>query len=264
MILNKLVSPTEMYRSGDSSVVMKVFTQVNTGSPGDTGTLIAAEFDAINNAGTATRTIAVKATGDINLAAGNLVFPDGSVMNSNGLIWNASNQYIINSITNYLGTLYTCTAPNSNKQPDISTSYWTKASANAAFIAPIGTYVNQDFETGVTGWTSSTGFSITSQSGTVLSGNKSGMLSKIGSNRFGDTIHYPFTINAMDKSSVMQITFAYRAGDSYITGDSTFTGNFAVSIFDVTNSVTITPTITYLPAGKEKHGLLPLQPGFLI
>jgi len=80
MILNKPITTTTL--AGDSNVVMKVYTEVTSGSAGDTGVIIAAEFDAINNAGTATRTIAIKAIGDIALDSGKIIFPDGTTMNS--------------------------------------------------------------------------------------------------------------------------------------------------------------------------------------
>jgi hypothetical protein len=78
MLLNKQIGSGTIMTQGDSSKVMQVYTAVTSGSPGDTGVLIAAEFDAVNLAGTNTKTIALKTVGDIQIASGALQFQDGS------------------------------------------------------------------------------------------------------------------------------------------------------------------------------------------
>lgn len=251
MLLNKQISSLDLATQGDSSKVIQIYTAINSGNVGDsTGTLIAAEFSAVDNFSN-NRTIAVKAEGDIQvvngdveLKNGTVIFPDGSTMSSFAIVWNSIANYVINDPVSYGGSIYICTQANTNKQPDTNPSYWTLAGAQATIPAASGTYVNEKFETGVTGWVSSTGFDISSQSSAVLSGSRSGLLAKDALNRAGATIYYPFTIENMDKQSVMQITFAYRADSTYLTA-----GDFGLSIYDVTNGDTILPTINTLPTG---------------
>lgn len=82
MILNKVRDSPSL--KGDSDSLIKAYYQLVSGNPGDTGIVILADFEIINTSGSSTKTIAVKAGGDIQLATpGNkLLFPDGTSFSS--------------------------------------------------------------------------------------------------------------------------------------------------------------------------------------
>jgi len=82
MILNKIRDAPSL--RGDSDSLIKAYYQLVSGSPGDTGVVILADFEALNTSGSNTRMIAIKAAGDIQLATqgSKIEFPDGTSLSS--------------------------------------------------------------------------------------------------------------------------------------------------------------------------------------
>jgi hypothetical protein len=106
---------------------------------------------------------------------------------------------------------------------------------------------NGDFETDVSGWTNGTGITMTRDTGTILSGNASGLISKDAANRLSNYLYNAFTIETRHASSVLEITFDYQSGSGY-----TSAGLFQALIYDVTAATFIYPSVVDLPVGSGK------------
>lgn len=132
-----------------------------------------------------------------------------------------------------------------------SSTNWTEVGSGAGGINYI---LNPDGEAGTTGWAAyadapgttpvdGTGGSptvtFTTTSSSPLRGNNSFLITKDAANRQGEGASYAFSIDSADKSSVMAIEFDYAiASGTFAAGDSS---DIRVFVYDVTNSVVITP-----------------------
>jgi len=106
------------------------------------------------------------------------------------------------------------------------------------------TYADAAGTTPVNGTGGSPNVSFTSQSGSLVRGTFSGRLTKDAANRQGQGASYDFTIDASDVGNPLLVSFDFLAGASYVAGD------LSVYLYDVTNSVLITPSSVNVAAGK--------------
>ena len=129
---------------------------------------------------------------------------------------------------------------------------------------------NADFEDGtITGWATyadvagatpvdGTGGSPTvtfaSTSTTPLRGTFSGLFTKDAANRQGEGFSYDFTLSAADVAKTLQITF-----DSTVSSGTFASGDLTVYVYDVTNSVLITPSSVNVPTGLASQYSLCFQ-----
>ena len=266
MLLNKPITTSAIMSQGDSSKVLQIYTNVSSGNVGDTGILIAAEFDAINATGSSTQTIAIKAVGDIQLAAGNLRFPDGSSVNSaSNLVpqWSPTVTYNQYSIVAYQGSIYSSVVNNNvNQNPSSSPSYWVLATATSASTANTNynlSWVNGLFDTGsATGWNlysdsiapspidgtggavSNLTFSINSTN--PLVGAYDAKLVLGAFNEEGEGLSYDFTADNAALYQPTYLSFYYTTSAYYASGDIT------LWIYDKTNGILISPSTQSIPA----------------
>lgn len=121
---------------------------------------------------------------------------------------------------------------------------------------------NSDGEADTTGWTTyadapqalpedGTGpaanivFSV--QSSVILRGNKSFKIAKDAVNRIGQGVSYDFTIKEQDVNKKNKIQFDFKSNE-----DAAFAqGDLTVYIYDITNSLLITPVDTDIPVGQN-------------
>ena len=129
---------------------------------------------------------------------------------------------------------------------------------------------NPDFEDGtITGWVTyadaaaatpvdGTGGSPTvtfaSTSTTPLRGTFSGLFTKDAASRQGEGVAYAFTLSAADVSKTLQITF-----DSTVSSGTFASGDLTVYVYDITNSVLITPNSVNVPTGLASQYSLCFQ-----
>jgi hypothetical protein len=121
---------------------------------------------------------------------------------------------------------------------------------------------NNGFENGtVTGWATYSGGTTTPTSGTggspvttftissisPLRGSYDGLWSKSANNRQGEGFSYAFTLANADLGKTLQITFDSIASSNMVTGDMT------IWVYDVTNSVLITPSSINVPTGTSSQ-----------
>jgi hypothetical protein len=130
--------------------------------------------------------------------------------------------------------------------------------ATGAGSGEINYILNPDAETDTTGWATyddgasatpvdGTGGSpatmtLTSQASTVLRGDKSFKLLKSAADGQGEGISYDFTIKEADKNKLLKIELDYKVED--VSGTAYASDDFAVYIYDVTNTTLITPSST--------------------
>ena len=121
---------------------------------------------------------------------------------------------------------------------------------------------NSDFESNTNGWATyadaagttpvdgtggSANITISSQASTILRGSKSLQMTKDAANRQGEGFSYDFTIKEQDVSKKLKIQFDFKTNE-----DTTYTnGDLAVYIYDVTNSILITPSDTDIISGQN-------------
>lgn len=132
-----------------------------------------------------------------------------------------------------------------------SSTNWTEVGSGAGGINYI---LNPDAEAGTTGWATyadaaattpvdGTGGSptvtFTTSASSPLRGNNSFLITKDAANRQGEGASYAFSIDSADKASVIAVEFDYAiASGTFAAGDSS---DIRVFVYDVTNSVLITP-----------------------
>jgi hypothetical protein len=113
--------------------------------------------------------------------------------------------------------------------------------ANGATPAGWATYADAAAATPVDGTGGSPNVTFTASNASPIRGLVSGVFTKDAANRQGEGVAYAFTIPAVDKSKKVGINFDITPGGSYTSSD------MSVYVYDVTNSVLITPAAVSLP-----------------
>lgn len=118
---------------------------------------------------------------------------------------------------------------------DNATTGWVTY-ADAAGTTPVN---------GVDG-SATTTFAATASS--PIRGTYSGLITKDAANRQGEGISYPFTIASVDVNRLLKIQFDFETSANYVAND------YTVYVYDVTNSVLITPQNVNIPVGPGTFG----------
>lgn len=152
--------------------------------------------------------------------------------------------------------------------PDAGTGRWLKATSTAGEpIASSGTgeinYIDEaDAETAISGYATyadaagttpvdgtggSANITFTRSTDQILRGTQSYKIAKDAANRQGEGVSYDFTIKGQDTSKKLKIQFDFKTDEDagYASGDLT------VYIYDVTNSLLLTPVDTEIIRGQN-------------
>jgi len=113
--------------------------------------------------------------------------------------------------------------------------------ANAAVPAGWVTYADAAATTPVDGTGGSPTVTFTASTSSPIRGLVSAVFTKDAANRQGEGVAYAFTIPAVDNGKVVGINFDITPGGSYASSD------MSVYVYDVTNSVLITPAAVGIP-----------------
>jgi hypothetical protein len=113
--------------------------------------------------------------------------------------------------------------------------------ANAAVPTGWVTYADAAAATPVDGTGGSPTVTFTASTSSPIRGLVSAVFTKDAANRQGQGVAYAFTIPAVDKGKLVGINFDITPGGSYASSD------MSVYVYDVTNSVLITPAAVSLP-----------------
>lgn len=125
------------------------------------------------------------------------------------------------------------------------------ASANAVDSAHANwpAYADAAGPVPVDGTGGSANVSFSSNGTGILRNNLNWQLAKTAVNRQGEGIAYPFTIDRADRAKVLRISFDYEPTDSnfaYNAGTPASPSDIAVYVYDITNSVLIYPSNSFL------------------
>ncbi len=109
------------------------------------------------------------------------------------------------------------------------------------------TYADAAATTPVNGTGGSASATWTQSSSFPLVGQNSFLLTKGGTNRQGDGASYDFAVDSSQVAKVMQIEFDYLVSSgTFVAGTSTTDSDVTVWVYDVTNSVLISPSTSRL------------------
>jgi len=192
MILNKQTPAGAL--AGDSSVAFRVIHSVESGLVGDTGLIIAAEFDAVNEVGAGTKTLAIKAVGDVEVHgalavdgpfefagsdlvlgdkqkiilgdSGQIIFHDGSSFREgDSAIYTYINDILLSNTTPISGwTAYTPTWTGSSGNPVIGngiiTGLWRRVGSDMEVQIYVYSGSTTTFGSGLYSWTIPSGYTI--------------------------------------------------------------------------------------------------------
>ena len=116
------------------------------------------------------------------------------------------------------------------------------------------TYADAAATTPTDGTGGSPNVTFESSSTTPLRGTYSGLFTKDASNRQGEGVAYSFTLDAVDISKTLQITF-----DSTVSSGTFASGDLTIYVYDVTNGILITPSSINVPTGLSSQYSLCFQ-----
>ena len=118
----------------------------------------------------------------------------------------------------------------------------------AASSPSLGSYINSTFEIDTSTWASSNAaLTYIRNTTNPLAGLGDMALAKDAANRQNQYWYYAITLDNVDAGGLLSISFDYRASGTYAAA-----GDFTVTLYDVTNSVTLIPTVAALPIGVGK------------
>ena len=115
------------------------------------------------------------------------------------------------------------------------------------------TYANTAQSTPVNGTGGSPSVTFASSSSSPLRGTYSGLFTKAAVNYQGQGISYAFTLASADVGKTLQLTFDALASANLASGD------MGIYLYDVTNSVLITPSSVNVPTGTSSQYSVAMQ-----
>lgn len=120
----------------------------------------------------------------------------------------------------------------------------------AAGVSLWNTYADAAGTSPVDGTGGSANITLTRTTSSPLRGSGSFLITKDAVNRQGEGVSTDFTIDNADKSKILSVSFDYEvASGTFVVGDSS---DLKVFLYDVTNSVLITPNNTTIPGNPGK------------
>jgi len=112
----------------------------------------------------------------------------------------------------------------------------------------VALYLNTPASTPTTGTGGSPVTTFAASSSSPLRGTYSGLYTKDAANRQGEGFALPITLQSVDTGKTIQVSFDWSvASGTFVSGDMVF------YVYDVTNSVLITPSQTTLPTGTSSQ-----------
>lgn len=109
------------------------------------------------------------------------------------------------------------------------------------------TYADASQSTPVDGTGGTADITFTRSTSSPLRGSASFLLTKVAGDQRGEGVAYAFTIDSADVSKSLQISFDYDSTDANYDAN-----DIGIYIYDVTNSVLITPAAVNLPKAKTQ------------
>lgn len=134
---------------------------------------------------------------------------------------------------------------------EIPANYVLNNGAEEAHTKNWAAYADAAAATPVDGTGGSPNVTITRSTSSPLRQNASFLITKGAANRQGEGVAYTFTIpsNSTDLSSVLTVSYRYSSSANYTTPSAPTPEYMSAYLYDVTNSVLITPSDTVVPAG---------------
>lgn len=215
--------------------------------------------------------VTLPTTGTLATLAGtealtNKDYQGGTASNTSRITIPKSDTATLAALTRKQGTVVYDTSLNKLKYDDGSNLNLVGSGSGGG--GSINYISNGDFEDGtITGWATYSGGTTTPTNGTggspsstfaissssPLRGTYNGLWTKSAANRQGEGFSYAFTLATADLGKTLQVTFDCLASANMVSGDMT------VYVYDVTNSVLITPSSINLPTGTSSQYSLAFQ-----
>ena len=111
----------------------------------------------------------------------------------------------------------------------------------------ISTYADAAGSTPVDGTGGAPSSTFTVNASSPLRGTYDGLFTKSAANRQGEGFSLPITLSNADLGKTIQVIFDIKTSANFVSGDMVF------YVYDVTNSVLITPSQTILPTGTSSQ-----------